>query len=865
MPVGTFASAVHIAAGGATVEFPPYVRSSVNTINTVGTSNAINMPSLIEAGDVILCLGGNDVPGSTDMATTSTGWTRVRHDLEAASLQRMSAFAKIATGGSGADPLTVTASDTDVAFVTMAIARHGVSNVSTDILFGTPANGTSNTADPPSLNAGVSKEWLWLAWMLLDQNTVGAAVPTTVPTNYTSVAITRSANSNSATQIAVAKRTFAASTDDPSAFGGHINRPWITNTIAIPPASVATTEYEIMEPFTYSNNASLATASSGAWIDMDSPPILTVASNAAFYSKAGASFLYCQVLSTANLSSPDHYAQVDVTVPSLVNTYVCILVRGADLGSGAGSWIEVAISNTNLVIYEVTNLSYSSALLSVAHGQTAPYTNTFKVSVIGSDLIIEFGTFGITFVSTAFPSNVKVGFGCGSQSGAGVILDNFIADVITPPSPFDPLRSIPWRTAFWASDPDQAVPSNGASVTAWRQPGAIQIDEWASAGTAPTFVSSWVNSKPCLNMGGDSRLTSAYSPANTLYTTVVIVGATTDSSSSDLCDDPVASSTRLLIDRVSGDWRIYRGGSVLAVAGANDKAHLFIARYNNTTGDYLKIDGATRISGSATGTSAGQRIALGSTASGAHTASRVAFAGVLTGRDLTSTELSNLLTWYEGYYKVAPTLVQTWSADYSTATTPKASDSFTWLTGDLFVVMALSSETGTGWVAPTATGLTFAAHGTAVTGGTRCNAHKWTATAASGSSGTISLGATGGSQYGYTVWQFRTHGGVGGTTAALGSVAVAVGADGPGTITLNGSKSAVCFIAGDREATAGGMSMSPTSNPTPTERVDGTSSEYGYLVGDWIGLPAGTQTLTIPSGEYATRFMTYLILEVQAL
>lgn len=621
---------------------------------------------------------------------------------------------------------------------------------------------------------------------------------------------------------------------------------------------------EIDEPFTYANSASLATVSSGAWVDIGTPP-MEVLSNQAFFDKEAAGLGYGQCLHSTDLSSPNHYAQADITLASLTNTYAGILVRGSTASSG--SWFEVGIQGVNLIVYERTNGTTSSALATVAHGQTAPFTKTLKVSMIGSDLIIDFGgVYGFSIVSTLHPSNVKVGMIAGSAFSADVIIDNFQADVITAPDPFDPLTSIPWRTVFWASDPDQSAPSNGANVTTWRQPGVITTDEWASAGTAPTFVSSWVNGKPCINLGSNSRLVSTFAPSNNLYVTAVIVGATTDSSSSDLCDDPASGSSRLLIDRLSGDWRTYRGGSVQAIAGANSNAHLFIARWNNTTGDYLKIDGATRISGTASGTASGSRIALGSTFTGAHNASRVAFAGVLCNRDLTSTELDDLLTWFNSTYKVAPTLVQTWSADYTTATTPKNSDSFTWLTGDLFVVMAMSSEAGTGWVAPTATGLSFSAHGTAVTGGTRCNAHKWTATAASGSSGTISLGATGSPQYGYTVWQFRNAAGVGGTTAATGSLALAVGADGPGTITLNGSKSALCFIAGDREATVGGMSLSaPAGNPTPTERVDGTSSQYGFIVGDWIGCLAGVQTFTIPSGEYATRFMTYIALEVQAL
>lgn len=230
----------------------------------------------------------------------------------------------------------------------------------------------------------------------------------------------------------------------------------------------------------------------------------------------------------------------------------------------------------------------------------------------------------------------------GLESGAGAnrMLESFAMEE----SPFD---LVPWTAAFWAEDPAVTAPANGAVLpTTWNQPGTYTVTEWARVGS-PTYVSSWTGGKPAVNFDQGHRLTTEFAATSQGSVTVAVVGETTNANS-DLCDANLGGS-RLLLDRSSGDWRLYRGA--LINAGAGDALpHLFIARYFNDGQDSLYVDGVAKITGQSVGNSAGKDVYLGSSADNAeHVQSRVAFFGIVTG-ELTTTQRSNLLAWYQSHY-----------------------------------------------------------------------------------------------------------------------------------------------------------------------------------------------------------------------
>ena len=94
MSVGIMASGVVIAvAGGPTVN-----GKGAEGGGTSGTSFAPTMPAGVTVGELLLCAVVADNPGATDLATVSTGWSRIMLQASAGPNIKMAVFAKIATG-----------------------------------------------------------------------------------------------------------------------------------------------------------------------------------------------------------------------------------------------------------------------------------------------------------------------------------------------------------------------------------------------------------------------------------------------------------------------------------------------------------------------------------------------------------------------------------------------------------------------------------------------------------------------------------------------------------------------------------------------------------------------------------------------
>jgi hypothetical protein len=214
----------------------PPVIASVNTeIGTsLGTANPIPSPTGIVAGNLLIAFCGKDAPVAA--LTASTGWTQIATlDTVSTSVQRLSVFGRIADGGAN-DALALTGDLTDYCASILRITGHGVTNLATDIKVATTSTSGAGTAnpDPPSLNAGSSKAWLWLAAAAVD--TTGAYA-VTVQANYTFAhASLQSATNVSSCALAVSSRGLTAQTEDPAGFVNATIYPWVSATLAIPPA-----------------------------------------------------------------------------------------------------------------------------------------------------------------------------------------------------------------------------------------------------------------------------------------------------------------------------------------------------------------------------------------------------------------------------------------------------------------------------------------------------------------------------------------------------------------------------------------------------------------------------------------------------
>ena len=212
---------------------PPVIASS-NTTNgtTLSGGVSLNMPSGIVAGNLLIAFASNDSTGGTNMGIS--GWTQLSHTQYTGNVVSFGIWAKIAVGG---DTATLTGAAQDYAACVVRITGHGVSNIATDIKVGTPATGSSETPDPPSLDASTLRRWLWIASNGSDDDDNNASY---APTNYTPVAQVESAQSTSSTMVQVAYRITDAQTENPGTFAltsGQAEE-WIAQTIAIPPVAV---------------------------------------------------------------------------------------------------------------------------------------------------------------------------------------------------------------------------------------------------------------------------------------------------------------------------------------------------------------------------------------------------------------------------------------------------------------------------------------------------------------------------------------------------------------------------------------------------------------------------------------------------
>jgi hypothetical protein len=207
--------------------FPSIGASNSESGTAMGTQ-AINMPTGITAGNLLLAIATNDNPSTTNM-TPSTGWTAIHSQVQGSNVLKLAVMARMADGGAN-DNLTITGAAQDYCVTTHRIVDHGAVNVA-DITVGS-AVGTTGNADPPNVDAGAARHFLWLTAAAVDATT-GNTI-TGVPTGYTQVGTTlTSASSTSSCLLAVAQKTADTQTENPGTFT-NTSRPWIGVTIGIP-------------------------------------------------------------------------------------------------------------------------------------------------------------------------------------------------------------------------------------------------------------------------------------------------------------------------------------------------------------------------------------------------------------------------------------------------------------------------------------------------------------------------------------------------------------------------------------------------------------------------------------------------------
>lgn len=213
----------------------PSIAATATSAKTSGFTLSVSMPSGIVAGNLLLVFYSHDTAGDITQSGGSD-WTRIDHGVNGGAVSG-GCFAKIAAGS---DTLTLTSGDNDdMAAVAIRVVNHAVSNVSSDITFGTAATGTNNSPDPPNCNPGSSDTYLWIAYFAADDDDSSAVYWSTDYIGDNGALQKKSAASTSSCLTSTEYRKFEASSQDPGTMTMAASEEWRAQTMAIPGAADA--------------------------------------------------------------------------------------------------------------------------------------------------------------------------------------------------------------------------------------------------------------------------------------------------------------------------------------------------------------------------------------------------------------------------------------------------------------------------------------------------------------------------------------------------------------------------------------------------------------------------------------------------
>lgn len=222
-----------IGSDGPPPAAPAATLASVGKAGSSGAGTLDVTPSGVVAGDLLIA----SVESFLNLQPF-TGWTKIGATAGSTG-EFFQTWARIATGSG--DNFTSSAGDTrfGAAFVVCRITGHGVTDIATDIKQA-GAVQTAGVADPPSLDAGSVKNWLWLV--------AGGAVFTGLGSGIGAVSAgftlagTQGSGEGNPVATAIGWKVSEVQTLDPGIFtsesvpGGGGSGNSYSNTLAIPPA-----------------------------------------------------------------------------------------------------------------------------------------------------------------------------------------------------------------------------------------------------------------------------------------------------------------------------------------------------------------------------------------------------------------------------------------------------------------------------------------------------------------------------------------------------------------------------------------------------------------------------------------------------
>jgi hypothetical protein len=218
---------------------------------------------------------------------------------------------------------------------------------------------------------------------------------------------------------------------------------------------------------------------------------------------------------------------------------------------------------------------------------------------------------------------------------------------------FDPL-SIPWHSAFWASDPGWTPPADGGQVTTMRNAGTSAANATAGGGfTAYRTAYAALNGKPVFEFAANANLDTS-TPSIAQPNHIVCVGwlDPTHGTNPTICDEKTAGTNRHMFRNTGTSGALmYAGGTAPSMAGAGRTGPYIMIGLFNDASSSLRTNGTVYTPASTVGTNPCANLRIGRDAATAYYKGAIAFLGV-SDTALTAQQISDLENWAKNFYGV---------------------------------------------------------------------------------------------------------------------------------------------------------------------------------------------------------------------
>lgn len=200
------------------------------------------------------------------------------------------------------------------------------------------------------------------------------------------------------------------------------------------------------------------------------------------------------------------------------------------------------------------------------------------------------------------------------------------------------LNVIDWGIAFWAGDPDQTPPADGADITSWRDGSGNGRDFTLVSATEPTYddAHTALNGQPAAVFTSGTYLKAAGFSIPATHS-IVVVGKVDSLAARAFAGYWNSGGTNdgYLGISSGGKWHMNSGTSMNSAGNADTAKHLVVAVTDASGDDRIEVDGTTVVTGNAGGSSVGHFVlGQGHNTAGTGTASlagQIGFAAAVPG------------------------------------------------------------------------------------------------------------------------------------------------------------------------------------------------------------------------------------------